>query len=326
MAELPVTLSPTREAIYAAYENDNRDGFRAHLGASIIGKPCERALFYDFRWVTKTQHEGRLLRLFETGQLEEARLVENLRRIGATVLEVDPDTGRQFRVQAHGGHFGGSLDGVAFNLHEAPKTWHVLEFKTHSSKSFKDLVSKTVRPSKPQHWAQMQIYMHLMGVARAMYLAVNKDTDELYVERVEVDAVFAKALLEKAGRVIFAQDAPPKISDDPSWYECRLCDHAAVCHGGSTQPLAAQINCRTCLHATPVEGGWQCELEQKSLSEAEQRQGCKHHLYLPSLVPGTQVDAGPGWVQYQFADGRSWRDVGKSKQTQQTQSSQGSIV
>ena len=116
-------------------------------------------------------------------------MVLNLRRTGATVLEVDPETGRQFRVQAHGGHFGGSLDGLAINLLEAPKAWHVLEFKTHSNKSFGDLVAKKVRESKPQHFAQMQIYMHLTGITRAFYVAVCKDTDALHIERIEADVV-----------------------------------------------------------------------------------------------------------------------------------------
>ena len=172
MAELPTLSSPTRDAIFAAYEAQASSGFRAHLGASLIGKECERALWFDFRWTTVHRHPGRLLRLFETGQLEEARLVRNLRSIGATVLEVDPETGRQIRVQAHGGHFGGSLDGIALGLPEAPKTWHVLEFKTHSAKSFNDLAAKGVRGSKPQHFAQMQTYMHLTGLTRAMYVAV----------------------------------------------------------------------------------------------------------------------------------------------------------
>ena len=198
MAELPAITSLTREAIFSAYEADTRDGFRTHLGASLIGKECERALWYDFRWATKAKFPGRVLRLFETGNREEDRLVGNLRRTGATVLEVDPETGRQFRVQAHGGHFGGSLDGVAINLLEAPKTWHVLEFKTHSNKSFNDVAAKKVRVSKPQHFAQMQIYMHLVGINRAMYLAVNKDTDDLYVERVEADTPLCRAITRKS--------------------------------------------------------------------------------------------------------------------------------
>ena len=312
MAELPLTSCPTRDAIFAAYEADTSDGFRSHLGASLIGKECERALWYDFRWTTKAKFPGRVLRLFETGHLAEARLVQNLRRTGATVLEVDPETGRQFRVQAHGGHFGGSLDGVALNLLEAPKTWHVLEFKTHSAKSFADLATKHVRQSKPQHFAQMQIYMSLTGLTRALYVAVNKDNDDLYIERVELDTAVSTRLLEKAQRVIFAATPLPRISEDPSWYQCRLCDHADVCHGKQ----AAEINCRTCLHASPIDGGWHCARHNKSLTEVNQRTACAHHLYLPPLVPGRQVDAGEGWVQYEFADGVRWRDVGLNKNTQ----------
>ena len=309
MAELPAITSLTREAIFAGYEADAIDGFRSHLGASLIGKACERALWYDFRWTTKARFEGRVLRLFETGNREEERLVRNLRRTGATVLEVDPETGRQFRVQAHGGHFGGSLDGVALHLLEAPKAWHVLEFKTHSNKSFTDLVAKKVRESKPQHFAQMQIYMHLMGMNRAMYLAVNKDTDDLYVQRVEADVAYTEQLLEKARRIIFAPTPLPRISEEPSWYQCRLCDHADVCHGSR----AAEVNCRTCLHSSPVEGGWHCDRHQKPLSEVDQRTGCEQHLYLPPLVPAAQVDAGEDWVDYEFSGGVCWRDAGLNK-------------
>ena len=90
MADLPDISSPTREAIFAGYERDASEGFRTHLGASLIGKACERALWYDFRWTTKAKFPGRVLRLFETGNREEERLVRNLRRTGATVVEVDP--------------------------------------------------------------------------------------------------------------------------------------------------------------------------------------------------------------------------------------------
>ena len=309
MAKLPIPSCPTRDAIFASYEASAGEGFRPHLGASLIGKDCERALWYDVRWCTAIRHSGRLLRLFETGQREEGRLVDNLRKTGATVLEVDPATGRQFRVEAHGGHFGGSLDGVALGLLEAPKTWHVLEFKTHSAKSFADLVAKTVRESKPQHFAQMQVYMHLTGLTRAMYLAVNKDTDDLYVERIEADHDFAERLLEKAGRIIFASVPPERISADPSWYLCRFCDHAELCHQGG----AAAVNCRTCLDASPVTGGWHCARQDRLLSDADQRQGCDHHLYLPPLVPAEQVDAGEDWVLYQLPDGSTWRDCGFNK-------------
>ena len=302
MALLPPPLSPTVEAIHAAYEADGDDGFRDHLGASLIGKDCERALWHDFRWTTRARFPGRILRLFETGQLEEARIVRNLRRTGATVLEVDPDTGRQWRVDACGGHFGGSLDAVAIGLLEAPKTWHVLEFKTHSAKSFAELRQQGVRLSKPRHFAQMQVYLHLTGLTRAMYVAVCKDTDEIHVERLPADRQEGERLLAKAGRIVFAQHPPSRISNNPVWWQCRLCEHHAVCHEGA----AAGATCRSCLHSTPVEGGWHCARWDRSLSSADQRRSCERHLFIPDLVPGVVLDAGDDWVEYGLKAGGTW--------------------
>jgi hypothetical protein len=299
MAPLPPPPLPTIDAIYAAYVADADDGFRGHLGASIIGKECCRALWYDFRWVTRRTFTGRMLRLFETGKREEDRLVRDLRRTGATVLDTDPETGRQWRVSAVGDHFGGSLDAVAIGLLEAPKTWHVVEFKTHGTKSFAALKKDGVDQSKPQHSAQMQVYMHLTGITRAMYVAVCKDTDEIHLERLRADPAEAERLIAKAERVIDAPRPPAKISDNPAWWQCRLCEHHDHCHG-DREP---QRNCRTCLHSTPVEGGWICERWQRQLSSLEQRQGCPLHLFVPDLVAGVPVDAGDDWVAYRLADG-----------------------
>ncbi|MBF0400713.1 MAG: oxidoreductase [Magnetococcales bacterium] len=309
MAPLPKPHSPTVEAILAAYESDSRDGFRPHLGASLIGKECERALWFDFRWTTRSQFSGRMLRLFETGQLEENRFVRNLRRTGATVLDVDPQTGRQWRVAACDGHFGGSLDAAAVGILEAPKTWHVCEFKTHNASSFAELRKEGVKKAKPQHYAQMQIYMHLTGMSRALYLAVNKDCDDLYSERVRADEAEALRLLAKAERIIRAERPPMGVSVDPSWYQCRMCNHHPVCHEGQS----VERNCRTCLHSTPAQHGlWVCSPIERLLVIDEQKAGCTAHLFIPDLVAGEQVDADPkgGWVEYRLRDGSLWRDGG----------------
>ena len=44
MAELPEPPTPTLTAIYADYEVRQGDGFRDHLGASIIGESAPDAL------------------------------------------------------------------------------------------------------------------------------------------------------------------------------------------------------------------------------------------------------------------------------------------
>jgi hypothetical protein len=100
------------------------------------------------------------------------------------------------------GHFGGSLDGVAKGLPEAPKTPAVLEFKTHNDKSFTDLVKNKVQASKPQHYDQMNIYMGLMELDRALYMAVNKNTDDLYTEWVHFVQDRFHQLMAKAEHLI----------------------------------------------------------------------------------------------------------------------------
>jgi hypothetical protein len=309
MAKLPELSNPTRDAIFRSYENDSRDGFRSHLGASLIGRECERDIWYSFRWVMRSNFSGRMVRLFETGQLAESRFIQDLRRTGATVIEVDPETGRQFTVTAHGGHFGGSLDGVGYDLLEAPHTWHVLEFKTHSDKSFNDLLNKRVFGSKEQHYAQMQIYMRLIKLTRTLYMAVNKNNDDLYLERIELDIQYADRLLAKAKRIIDSPNPLPKISNDADWYQCRMCSHASICH----ESAAIEVNCRTCMYSTPIEGAWHCAKHDSTISDREQRLGCDFHLYIPSLVPAEQIDAGDGWVEYQLSNGQLWRDTGSNK-------------
>lgn len=299
--------TPTVAAIYAAYvqRNSPRDG--KTIPASQLAEECSRKLWYDFRWVTPhEEHSGRMLRLFETGNIEEDRWIENLRMIGCEV--VDREIGRngqeqQIRVELAGGHVGGYLDSEILGLPEAPKTWHVGEMKSHNAKSFAKLKKDGVRIAKPLHYGQMQVYMHARGRERAIYLAVCKDTDELYAERIRYDADYCIRLIAKAERIRDANEAPPRVES----YACRWCKHLAVCK----EDAWPRVNCRTCLYSSPEEGGtWSCARFNKPLSLAEQAEGCAAHLTLPTLVPGEQTDADEEaeTVTYKLRTGGTWVD------------------
>ena len=126
--------SLTLAAIDAAVSAQRDSGFRPHLGASLIGKACHRDVWYQFRWSTPATHDARMLRLFERGHHEEARLGTYLRLAGMTLYQVDPNNGKQFTFSDCGGHMGGSMDGALHQVPDAPKVWHVWECKTHSKK------------------------------------------------------------------------------------------------------------------------------------------------------------------------------------------------
>jgi hypothetical protein len=303
-------MHTTAAMIYRAYESDADDGHRPHLGASLIGHACERYLWLTFRWAKAKKWPGRMLRLFKAGNDFEPRIVAELRRIGVEVHETAPD-GKQWRVSAVGGHFGGSMDGAARGFPEAPKSWAVVEFKTHNAKSFAAL-KDGVQKSKPQHWAQMQTYMGETGMVRAMYIAENKDTSELYAEWVHFDEVEFARLKARAKRVITAAEPPLRCSNDPSWYVCKMCDFHPLCHGEE----APDVNCRTCAHSTPVvdgeDGKWNCrEFGEVGLIAQRESHQCRTHRYIPILLDrfATQKDYVNGDVVYDheygtFANGQ----------------------
>ena len=201
-------MTQTTDAIYQHYEDSRKDWRRPHLGASQIGAPCDRALWYQFRWCMPPEFPGRILRLFDTGNCEEERIVQDLRNIGVEIYDRDPkDPSKQIHYADPdcGGHFSGSLDGVGRGFPEMPEPWMVVELKTSNTKGYKQLVKKGVEAAKPQHFCQMQTYMAWSGLLKAYYFSVAKETDDIYSEIVPFNEVIAYQLKERAKKIIFEQ-------------------------------------------------------------------------------------------------------------------------
>jgi hypothetical protein len=256
------------------------DPFRSHLGSSVIGKECERAIWYGWRWAAVPHFEGRMLRLFNRGHLEEGRLIALLITIGMQIYQQD-ENGKQFRISDHGGHFGGSGDGVGIGCPDLRSDQAaLLEMKTHNDKSFKNLQVKGVKDAKFEHWVQMQTYMRKMGLAVALYLAVNKNDDMIHAELVAVDTLAADRYIERAGRIIWMQQPPPKIADSSGWSACKFCDYKPVCKQGAMPAM----NCRTCHHAEPQsDGNWICTSTMTrtgTISKQLELTGCEHYFRL----------------------------------------------
>ena len=289
--------SQTLDALETAVEQAADDGWRPHLGASVIGKPCDRAIWYGFRWAIKRRFDGRMLRLFARGQREEDLLSELLRNAGINVVQADPNTGQQFTFSAIDGHFGGSMDGACVGLPES-KQWHVLEFKTHNKKSFDTLTAQGVRQAKPEHYTQMQCYMGWTGMERALYVAVCKDDDRLHLERIEFNGAEFKLAMDRATRIIESSNPPERISDDPAWYQCKVCEYRDICHGQG----CPAVNCRTCCHSTTIQNAeWFCFRHSITIDPQGAKEGCQAHRFIPGMLAWAEViDAHQenNWIDY----------------------------
>jgi hypothetical protein len=237
---------------------------------SRIGDPCHRRLWYDFHWAADLEViSNRLSKIFMIGSLAEQFITKDLEYTGIFV------TKRQEELWGFGKHVHGFTDGRCENVPEAPKTTHVLEIKTHNTKNFAGVVKDGVKKSKPMHYAQCQRYMIGLDLTRCLYVALNKDTSEYYVERIRLDKSYAKDLLRIEREIVIAEDAPRRIFER-SWHECKWCKYQGHCF--DDEPF--NKNCRTCKYSDPANNGqWLCTWNGGDfpIPLEVQATGCEHH-------------------------------------------------
>ena len=301
----PEFLEPLKLDIEQMYSAGQERAHYGTLRASEIGEECERKLWYKLNWVMQPKKfEGRILRLFETGNREEERIKSNLEAIGITIKNAQNTIPPMAR-----GMLTGHIDGIAFGIFGDEKTLYLFEAKTHNQPNWTAWRSHGVKKSHPKHFAQIQVYMGALGLTKALYAAHNKNTDSLEFERVEFDHEVFAQIEKKAFRIAFAKKAPAKISEKPDFYACKMCDFREVCHGQER----ALKNCRTCIHSelgSNKEGWLHCKKHDDFPWKNAQISGCKDQLFNPAFINGEQFDADAdnGTVSYKMPDGSIFID------------------
>ena len=296
MTAIPESNQTIAAMIDAAHEQ-RAEPPRPHMGCSQLGHPCERWLWLSFRWAVQSTFPGRVLRLFRRGQMEEATIISDLRAIG---IDIRQTGGAQSRVD-FGAHVSGSIDGIIESgVPEAPKKRHIAEFKTHSRKSFDQLEKGGVQKAKFEHWIQMQAYMHGTEIDRALYVAICKDDDRIYTERVRYAPEAAAWAVERGQRIALSDRMPPPVSTDPSWHQCKFCAAHEFCHDTLT---TKHVNCRTCAHSTAKsDSSWHCAKYDAQVPVEYQRIGCDSHVLHPDLVPWQQAESMDEWTAVYVID------------------------
>jgi hypothetical protein len=243
---------------------------RTYIGASGIGDECEAYQAFSLRGFPGTDPDKpNVLRIFRDGHRIEDEVVADLRKAGIEVLEVDPDTGKQFNYSAAGGHIQGNADGKV-NLGSIPNlgldVWAILEIKSMNEKKWKEFKGKGVRISHPKYYSQMQFLMGFDGeLKHALLVAYNKNTSEYWAQVVEFDELHFALLLARAEAA--SNTRPERISNKGiNGWPCRFCFKKDACWNPSLE--IPQV-CRTCTHSEPTDdGGWYCGLHD-------------HHAHLP---------------------------------------------
>jgi hypothetical protein len=223
---------------------------RKYLGASLIGHFCERYLGYQFHKTPsdEPQFAGKTFRIFDMGHDGEERFAEYLRLAGFDLHTHKPNGGQYGWVagkDAEGndqikGHIDGIIvDGRQIEGLSYPCIW---EHKALGSKSWKDVVAKGVKESKPVYYAQMQINAAYLDVPTSLFTAMNRDTGEIYAEVVGFDARHAQELSDKAVRVVTSSNPNelPQGGHNATDFRCKWCAWRVTCWDAPQVKVEAQ--------------------------------------------------------------------------------------
>ena len=265
MAKLPIqsSLDQINNIVIENYP-------RPHLGASQIGSPCKRYLVYSFYWTFKKKIPGKLNQIFSMGDGIEDIIVDSLKSVGIKHY------GSQQRVIDDTGHGGGSIDGIVSNVPGFETEEELLfEAKSMNHTNFLDVKRKGVEESKPVYYAQMQMYMGRLDLKFGMFVSMDKNTSELYMEFIPFDEDSFDDLECIEYSVITATNIGefPRISNNPTWFQCKFCDAKDICQSSGS----IESNCRTCNNVQKqVDGEWYC-VKRGNISSEEQETPCDEY-------------------------------------------------
>ena len=218
--------------------------YRENLTASGWSH-CDRAMWLSLRNCSDQKHKAETLRTFAIGHALEDEIIKWLTASGYKISH------QQAEIKNRHGKPLGHIDGIIF----ADKKYRLLEIKTSADKYFKQWI-KEGAPEK--YKAQAQLYCHHSDqlsqsgrkLTEIMWVVLNKNTSELYIDIQPYDAQYAELQTDRIHGVIESEQLPSGEDD----YRCNMCYQKSVCRG----EVVSQINCRTCAHVSVVNGSFEC--------------------------------------------------------------------
>lgn len=198
---------------------------RNYMGASGIGEECDRKLWYSYK-LGFTVDDPKLQRIFDVGHILEDYIVKLLRDAGLTV-HTEMENGEQYGFTDE--MIAGHIDGVVTGIPEDSRP-HLFEAKTAKDARWKEFKKKGCK-SDPKYWCQVHTYMYKMGLERCIWVCFNKNTQELYIEFIDLDISYAESKLIRAMTIADTkkvEDLERKYNS-AVFFKCKWCDYNEQC-------------------------------------------------------------------------------------------------
>ena len=208
----------------AILERCKKEKSRTYMGGSILGTECDRQLWYSYKrpWVVDS---AKLQRIFDLGNILEDYVVKLLKDAGITVFDKDAN-GEQFGFVD--GEIAGHSDGVVMGLPESDLP-HLFECKSANDKSYKLAVKNGVEKWNIKYWVQVHVYMKKLKLKRCLFVVINKNTCEIYIERITFDKNVANHHLLRGHEIAAMETEPERKYNSKTFFKCRFCNFNQEC-------------------------------------------------------------------------------------------------
>lgn len=199
-----------------------REAPRTYLGASILGTECARQLWYT-KFDSKEVEDANVLRKFKVGHFLEPMMVELFEKAGYQLF----CTGEN-QIRFEDGELAGSADGVIKGIDGDEETPYLIEFKTANDFYWKEFKKSGIGANE-KYKGQVHIYMYKFKLKKCLFVVMNKNTQELYFEIVELDEYEAVRLLERGKHILTMTEPPERNYPQANYFKCRFCNWRKQC-------------------------------------------------------------------------------------------------
>jgi len=197
---------------------------RRRLGLSQVGHSCGRFLWMKHRGYDEPVPSGRVLRLFEMGNMVETAMVADLTSAGFVIT----DSQKHVEFTMDGITLTGSIDGIITGLVESGQP-HLFECKSMGAKGFKKLLKDGYEAYSDVYKVQIHAYMLGLGLKKAFVTVYNKDTSELYQERIDIKEDWIIGRLQDVFKAIAQESPPERHCPDADNFEAKFCPFYKEC-------------------------------------------------------------------------------------------------
>ena len=221
------------------FMTEEKDSAPGVLRLSAAGK-CARQLAYGYHGLEKKGKEidGRAKMIFFQGDLTENMLLSIAKLAGCNLVGTGLNQGR-VKLLVGEKEIEGHPDGLLLAVGEI----FLVEFKSMSSYSFERFEKGYIDDS---YKAQINAYMHALGVSRCVFVGFNKDSGVLHEMVIVKDQDIVDFVIKNLESVLVS--TPEKLPD-PAYkvdekgvypWQCLYCSWFAICRPNAEKVLVGK--------------------------------------------------------------------------------------